>query len=268
MASDDGRSRTIGAVGRTVSILEEIRARNGAGVTELARALDLSKSTVHHYLASLRRQNLLRQEDGEYRIGLQFLAYAGHARENEPLFRSSKDDVDELARRTGETVRLVVESSGYGLTLYQSTGENVDAPRTRVGGMEHLHATAGGKALLALLPEADVETIISEYGLPEVTANTISEEDSLRTELERIRSKGMAFDDCERFEGTRCVASTLSTDSPDLLGAISVSAPVERMPKSTFRAEIPRALQDATERADPVDDYQFRHEVPCIARTL
>lgn len=268
MRDDDGGSRTIGAVDRTVSILEEIRTRNGAGVTELAEALDLSKGTVHHYLASLRKQDLLRKEDGAYRIGLQFLAYAGHARENETLFRSSKDEVDGLARETGETVRLVVESSGYGLTLYQSTGGNVDAPRTHVGEMNHLHTTAAGKALLATLPDEDVATIVSEYGLPEVTANTISEEDSLRTELERIRSKGMAFDDCERFEGTRCVASTLSTDSPDLLGAISVSAPVERMPKSTFRAEIPRALQDATERADPVDDYQFRHEVPCIARTL
>jgi DNA-binding IclR family transcriptional regulator len=64
------------------------------------------------------------------------------------------------------------------------------------------------------------------------------------------------------------VAATLSTDSPDLLGAISVSAPVERMPKPRFRAEIPGTIQDVTEVIEPVDDYQFRHEVPCIARTL
>lgn len=268
MASNAGNSRTVGAVDTTCKIVEEIRKRNGAGVTELAEALDISKSTVHHHLATLESQNFLRKSGQEYRIGLRFLLYGGHARENEESFSMWKEDIDQLASKTGKVARLVVENSGYGQTLYQQMGENIDSHPTHVGMMEYMHCTAAGKAFLAALPKNEVDTIIDEHGMPGMTDNTITDQDELKEELEKTRSRGVAFDDREQYEDIRCVASTFSTDESNLVGAVSVSGPVKQMPEEQFRGEIPRIINSVVDEVKPVDDYGFRHSVPCIERTL
>lgn len=264
----EGDSRTVSAVDTTCAIIEEIRKRDGAGVTELADALDLSKSAVHHHLATLENQNFLRKHDGQYRIGLRFLAYGGHARTNEDVFETGKETIDRLTEDTGETARIVVENAGYGLTIYQRAGDAVEDHPTHVGMIEYLHSTAAGKAFLAALPDEEADTILSEHGLPAMTPNTITDRTELERELDEIKQNGIAFDDGEQFEEIRCVASTFTTDDGDLLGAVSVSGPVDRIPESRFRDELPRAVRAAVAEVEPVDDYRFRHEVPCIARTL
>ena len=268
MSTKKGGSRTIKSVETSFAVLEEIRRRNGAGVTELANALGLSKSAVHHHVTTLEQQNFLTKIDGQYRLGLRFLTFGGHARKKEEIFESGKDDVDKLAGKTGETARLIVENSGYGLTLYQSTGKNVKNPRTHLGMMEHLHSTAAGKAFLAALPPEEVDTIIGKQDLKQFTEKTIVKRESLHRELDQIRTDGLAFDDGEQFDGVRCIATTVTANSNGLLGAISVSAPTERMADRRFREELPDVLRDVAEAIERVDDYRFRHELPCISRTL
>lgn len=268
METQNTTSRTIKSVDTTFELLEEVLDRNGAGVTELADALGMNKSTVHHHLATLEKHHFVSNDDGEYRLGLGSLVYAGHARHEEDAFKTAKQDVDKLARTTRETARLVVEHAGYGLTQYQSTGQNVADTPTHLGTMEHLHSTAAGKAFLAALPEEEVDTIVEERGLTGFTPNTIRDRDQLSEELEQIRSDGIAFDDCEQTENTRCVATTFTGDSGDLLGAISVSAPRDQLEDHRFRNELPRQIKTICEIVQPVDDYRFRNEIPCISRTL
>ncbi|MFC6962957.1 IclR family transcriptional regulator [Halocatena marina] len=268
METPTNSSRTIQSVETTFTLLDEIRRRNGAGVTELADVLDLSKSAVHHHVATLEKENFLTKIDGKYRIGLRFLTFGSHSRKKEEIFENGKNDADTLARKTGETVRLIVENSGYGLTLYQSTGQKVENPRTHLGMVEHLHSTAAGKAFLAALPQEEVETIIEEWGLKQFTENTITEREELQRELKQIREHGFAFDDREQFDEIRCVATTITADSGDLLGAISIAAPIDRMDDHRFRYELPRLLQNVVEMIERVDEYRFRHELPCISRTL
>lgn len=115
MGTRNSNPRTIQSVEISFSLLDEIRRRNRAGVTELADALGLSKSAVHHHVATLEKQNFLMKIDGKYQIGLRFLTFGGHARKKEEIFEHWKDVVDTLAQKTGETVRLIVENAGYGL---------------------------------------------------------------------------------------------------------------------------------------------------------
>jgi|AntDeeMinimDraft_5_1070356.scaffolds.fasta_scaffold00260_4 DNA-binding IclR family transcriptional regulator len=268
METRDTASRTIKSVETTFELLEAVLERDGAGVTELADALEMNKSTVHHHLATLEKHHFVSSENGEYRLGLGALVYGGHARQADDVFEMAKEDVDELARLTDETARLVVEHAGYGLTMYQSTGQNVTETSTHLGTMEHLHSTAAGKAFLAALPEAEVDAIIDERELTGFTPNTIRDRDQLGEELGRVRADGVAFDDCEQLADVRCVATTVTEESGELLGAISVSAPRERMENPRFRRELPRQMKRVCEVVHRVDDYEFRNKIPCISRTL
>jgi len=234
----------IASVGTAFRILEAVRERDSAGVTELAEALDLPKSTVHHYLATLADDGYLVAQDGRYRLGLGLFTLGATARTGERIYHVAKPNVDRLAEATGEQARLVVVRDGRAITLYQSVGDAVDDPPTHAGTVEGLHCTAAGKAYLAELPDDRRDEFLAATPLDPRTPNTITDPEELRATLSAIRDRGVAFDDEERDEGVRCVASAVSDRSGELLGAISVSGPVERMPDERFRSEVPSRLRN------------------------
>ncbi|RDI70188.1 IclR family transcriptional regulator [Halopelagius longus] len=238
--------KTIQSVETALSVLEYIREHGEVGVSEAATVLDCSKSTVHHHLTTLVERGYVEKVDGRYRLGLTFLALGGEVRERQRLYHLGKDDVDALADRTGEKARLIVEHDGRGITLYQSTGENVadTDTHTHVGSVEELHCTAAGKAFLAELSADELDAYLADAPLTAYTDATITDPDALREELEAIRSRGVAFDDEERYEGVRCVASAIDVGTGELLGALSVSGPTERIDDDRFRTDIPNRIQN------------------------
>lgn len=246
MTASNGETpgRTIGSVETAIELVQAIHDREEAGVSELAGEVELSKSTVHHYLKTLEHQGCLENVGGRYRVGHRFLTFGGQARARERIYRLAKPDVDQLAEDTGEEVRLVVERQGRGIVLYQAQGEHADCPRTHIGSVEELHCTAAGKAFLAALPDDRVEERLESSELTAHTPNTITDPAELREELETIRSRGIAFDDEEWVEGVRCVAAAISDSDGDLLGAISVSGPVERLEGERFETGIPTRLRN------------------------
>ncbi|XVH33138.1 IclR family transcriptional regulator (plasmid) [Haloferacaceae archaeon DSL9] len=227
----------------SLDILDEIRRRDGAGVTELATHFEHSKSTVHSHLRTLELAGYLRNDDGYYTLGLRALQLGGHARARHPLYRLAKDEVDELARETGETSKIVVEDGGKGVYLYQARSKRAVTTDSHVGTHVFLHSTAVGKAVLAHLDGQRRDEILDEHGLPEVTPNTVTDRGALASRLERIRDRGVAFDDGERIEGLRCIAAPIKTRE-EVLGAISVSGPKKRINDELFRTRLPELVQD------------------------
>lgn len=236
--------KTIGSVETAIELVQTIHDREEAGVSELAAEVGLSKSTVHHYLKTLEHEGCLENVGGRYRVGHRFLTFGGQARARERIYRLAKPDVDRLAEETGEEVRLVVERCGHGIVLYQAQGEHVERPRTHIGSVEELHCTAAGKAFLAASSDDRVEELIESIEFTAHTPNTITDPEELREEFEGIRSQRIAFDDEECVEGVRCVAAAISGANGDLLGAISVSGPVERLEGDRFERKIPTLLRN------------------------
>lgn len=245
MKQEDTESKTIKSVENAILILEELRRTGDTGVTELSDRIGLSKGTVHHYLATLRKQNFVEKTDGMYQLGLRPLSYGGAAREREQVFQIGKDGVDRLAETTGETARLVVERQGHAVTLYQSTHHDRQTIPTHLGIQEDLHSTAAGKAMLSVMNERSVDEIL-QRNLVRHTDNTTIEADALRSEIEEIRSRGIAFDNEEQFDGVRCVATALATEVDKLLGAISVSGSVDRIDDETFYETIPQEIRNVS----------------------
>lgn len=67
---DDDAGRTVKTARTTFRVLDEVTARERVGVTELASALDLSKSAVHRHLTTLVAEGRIEKHDGEYRRSL------------------------------------------------------------------------------------------------------------------------------------------------------------------------------------------------------
>lgn len=242
--NDDGSSKTIGTLETTISLLEALEQNGQAGVTELANSVNVSKSTVHHHLATLQKHRFVQKNEEGYRLGHRFLTYGGSARERETIYSVGKHEVDALADETNECVQIVVEELGKGIYLYQADGNQSGFPRLHVGGQIDLHCTAAGKVILAQRPREHVKAVIERHGLPRYTDNTITSREALFEELDRIREHEVGFDDEEQFDGIRCVASPITSESGELLGAICLSGPTDRLANDRFKKKIPNFVQD------------------------
>lgn len=243
---NDDTGREVRTVNTSFRIIRELADREGAGVTELARALDLSKGAVHTHLNTLRANDVVTQHGDEYRLGLRFITFGEYVKRQRPLYRAGRDQTDELADETGEYAHLMAEERGRGFHLYKARGERaVGQPYhdLNLQKADHLHYSAAGKSILSCLEESRVDAIVDEYGLPQRTDHTITSRGELFDQLDRIQERGYAVNDEEEIDGLRAVGAPIRTG--DIVGAISVSGPVSRLKGDRFHEAFPELVLQA-----------------------
>jgi IclR family acetate operon transcriptional repressor len=98
-----------------------------------------------------------------------------------------------------------------------------------IGRRNPAHCTAVGKAIMACLPEYEVDTIIKKHGLPRFTPKTLVTPAELKSDLKVCRQRGYAIDDEEHEEGVRCVAAPVMDHFGFPTAALSLSAPSFRI---------------------------------------
>ncbi len=242
-----GRSKKaknpVGATNKTLRILNELKRRDGAGITELADALEMSKGTVHNHLSTLQEHEYVVKEGSTYRLGLRFLEMGEYTRQQTKLLEVAKSEIDDLAEETGEIANLMIEEHGRGIYIYISKGDKAVNLDTHVGTRQYLHTSAVGKSILSKMDEKRFEQVIDRHGLPSETPNTVTSEETLLKELEEIRDHGVAFDGEERAEGIRCVAAPITDNEDNLLGGVSVSAPSTRLKGERLHQTMPEKVQ-------------------------
>lgn len=227
----------VGATATAMGVIAALAGRGEAGVSELARELDLSKSAVHKHLTTLERLEYVTSEDGRYRLGLRFLGIGLEARDRLSLYYIAKPAVDNLSQTIGEITNLMVPEHGRGVYVHQAAaGRDPDEP-LRAGHRVHLHATAGGKSILAHLSREAVDAVVDRHGLPALTEKTITDLDDLRRELRSVRNRGLAFDRGEHRSDWQCVAAPVLADARPI-GAITVSGPTARMSGKTLEEDV------------------------------
>lgn len=250
MANDDTESpRILTTITNSVEILDTLMKLDSAGITELAKYQDISKSTAYSYLKTLEHEGLVsKNEASEYQLSANFIVYGEYVRNRYQLYQEGKSTIDELAETIGQYAHLVIEEEGRGINLYKSKGEEAvgdEYQAAKFQQRDYLHITASGKAILAHLPEDRAVEIIERYGLPARTENTITDRDELFDELEEIREQGYALNDEEEIEGFRAVGVPIKHRSGRVLGSVSISGPTSIFNDERFYEEIPEEVTKA-----------------------
>jgi DNA-binding IclR family transcriptional regulator len=231
---------SIAVLDRALDVLEALaEAADGLplGVTEIARRVGTTKSAAFRILSNLERRGYVSKDPvtARYALGTR-LAYLGERSLGAlDLRASARPALEELHRRFGETVNLAVRDDNE--VVYVDMIESGHGLRmaARVGSRDYLHSTALGKAILAFLPHDERDRLL-RGPLPARTARTMTDPDRLRTELGRVRERGVAEDRNENEVGARCLGAPIFDHRGMVIGALSVSAPESRLDDA--RAEL------------------------------
>lgn len=223
------KRKTIQSAETVFDILESIQRLDGAGVSEIAKQLDYSKSTIHYYLTTLEQRQYLIRDGDCYRLGFQLVTLGAHARQQHELFDVVELKTQDLAAETGAVAHTVVEDGDEGVFLSRSVGDR--DVETHIGMRTNLHCTAYGKAILAHLPSESVDRILGEGDLPRRTAHTVTDREELAEQLETIRDISLAYADEEFDEGMSSIAAPIVYgNTGEVYGAIGVSDTPDRIP--------------------------------------
>jgi IclR family acetate operon transcriptional repressor len=244
--AEDRESRyVVRAAARVLDILDLLKySSDGASLSEIASAVDLPKSSVFRYLATLESRGYVEQDPDTsvYRFGVALLV--SHSRYRQFLAARAKPYLEKLRDRFQETINLAV-LDGNRIT-YLEIVESQRAMRfaARPGDRDPIHSSALGKAIASTLDEAKVREILETEGMPRRTPHTITDVDEVLAELETVRRRGFALDNRENEEDGRCVAVPIpATAAP---AALSLSAPAVRMSLEEV-GEVAEALIAAAE---------------------
>jgi IclR family KDG regulon transcriptional repressor len=219
------------------------------GVSEISRKLDLTKSQVYRILQNLVEYGYI-QKDSEtrkYQLGLKFLFAGQVVSRRLNLLQEANPVLDELCEQTDETVHFALITD-YGPVCI---AERQSSHRLRffasVGMRLPWHAGSASKLLLAYLPPDQQEEILSRDSLEAYTPNTITDPDRLREELETIRCDGYATSNAEMSIGARAAAAPVRDHTGNVIAAISVVGPPERLDAGRM-AEVAPLVIDAARK--------------------
>jgi DNA-binding IclR family transcriptional regulator len=228
----------IRSVTKAIRLLEALSKEPGSyGVSELARQIDIDKSSASRMLRTLEQAGFVAQDPDtqRYTLGVALIALGQRALRRLNVRDAARSAVEALVAATAECAHVAILVGGRVLYLDQAAperGVNVEAP---VGTLVPLHCTALGKALLAFQDDASYGALRAMIDFEVFTRRTITDATALDSHLAQVRRAGVAYDDEEFSVGVRCIAAPVFRHDGAVCAAIGISGPSPRMTDDNLR---------------------------------
>ena len=162
-AAADGEMKSLR---RAINVVRQIAAAepDGARFTDLVTAAGLPKATLHRILATLQRQSWVAFDsvDQVYLLGNEFLALSNVAAERHRILDLARMALPRISERLDETVYLSMRSGFDRVCIDRhETSRPIRTLAMDVGTRMPLGIGAGGLALIAHLPDHEIENILA-----------------------------------------------------------------------------------------------------------
>ena len=223
------------SVDRAVTLMELLSRRGWSGVTEVAKELEINKSTAYRLLTTLRDRGLVEQDAAteKYRLGFGLVMLASSVTADLDVARCSRPVCDRLAEQTRETVTVAVLEGDDAIIIHQSTSGFSALSVDWSGRHTPLHATAAGKIFLNNMPESQRRRLLNRP-LPSYTEKTVTDPESLMKEARGSQEDGYRHTEGELEAGLSAVAAPIRGADGSVVAAVSVSGPAFRLPKESI----------------------------------
>jgi DNA-binding IclR family transcriptional regulator len=196
-------------IARLLAVLDALSSASvkGLRLTDVVRAAGLGKTTAHRLLGGLMAAGLVEQdsETGRFFVGLKMLAWAMAAKHRFSIARLAEPALERLSRRTQDTVYLVARVGDEIVCLDAREGSfPIKVLTLSVGDRRPLGIGAGSLAILAALPEEEIERILATQA--DARARFPFDEVQLREMIAATKRNGYAYNNVHLFQGMETAA--------------------------------------------------------------
>ena len=240
---------------RVIKILLAVGAsRHGIRNVELSADLSIPKGSLSPIMAELVANDFLtlRKEDRRYTLGPQIIMLAGQYLGDLDMVQLVRPIVHDLMMTTNESSVLAIKKGFEILIIY---GEESPQPLKRsveIGYRAPLHTTAGGKAILAHLPDKEIDQYLTSVKMAPVLPATITLPEALMEQLTAIRAGALACAREEQIEGLTAMAAPVFDLYGDVVSALVVTVPTIRV-----KRESEKLIEETLRRASATFSRQL-----------
>jgi IclR family transcriptional regulator, acetate operon repressor len=220
----------VAAVSNALDLLARIGEVGETSTAEAGRCLGISRSSAYRLLVTLQSRGFVEHDriSRRWSLGTPFARMLTRVTETRlrsaalpsmrRLLAEEKETVNLAEFIDDELVYIHILESPQAFRMSNIPGERIP-----------LHATALGKAVIAAHPREQWRSLIASLELEPITANTITDPESLLVELERTKLRGWGDDRSETALGVACFGAPITGPSGLPLGGLSISLPEARL---------------------------------------
>ncbi len=224
---------------KSLNILEKVSQHQPISVGELARMMELPKSTVQRILWTFHEAGWLRLSEGDvprWSVSSHLLTIRPAELANGGLASASRGPMTELRDATNETVYVSVADGLNGIVVIDrlESGHAVRAVSS-VGEVSPLYSTANGLAMMAWMSEEQIDAVINS-GLKAWNSATLVDPIELRAELQAIRERGYSINRGYYRPGIFAIGAPIFEQGNQPVGSICISMPDSRYDSSSEKA--------------------------------
>lgn len=229
VADRASRHPSSAGVQATLGILDLLAASGPLGLSELARELEIAKSTLHRVCAILLERGwIVRDIEGRFALGVRALRLGSGSAEL-PIVAAFRTVAAEFLTRHDETIALAVLDGSESLFIaLEETSQPVRLV-THVGSTTQAFASASGRVVLASQPPTTVAALFGGQLLVTPTGRRLNGVAELQAILEVVRERGFAENWEETAEGLFAASVPIVNGDGVTIAALTTCIPVSRI---------------------------------------
>jgi DNA-binding IclR family transcriptional regulator len=226
-------------IARAASVLRALEnERDGLSLGALAKRVGLPRSTVQRIVSALESESLViaATPTGGVRLGPTLLRLAASVETSAALI--AKPYMASLSREIGETVDLSALARDHAVIIEQCVGAHRIYVMAAIAVHFPLHSTANGKAMLALLSDAEIIARIGR-SYERRTPNTLTTYRDLLADIRTVRRTGVAYGNEENAPGV-CAIGVAFKDAHG--NCLAISMPIPRPRFDAIKTQVAERL--------------------------
>jgi DNA-binding IclR family transcriptional regulator len=222
---------------RALEILEHLLDHpDGLTLAEITATLGFPKNSVFRVTNTLLAKGYLHRDEHSRRFSLsrKLLTMGQLALADQPIVPTAIDVMQQCRDELRETVLIGTLVESEFVVMEQVLGAHPFKFSVDLGVRLTLHVSAPGKAMLAYLPENELDELLDQLPLTRFNENTITTRRGLLDELRQVRECGFALDRGEQLNGIHCVGAPVFNRHRQPVAAMWITGPADRVPKESF----------------------------------
>ncbi|MCF6426986.1 IclR family transcriptional regulator [Amycolatopsis tucumanensis] len=243
--------RSMNSVLNTLRVFEEVALRQPIGVSDLARATEIPKSSVQRCLVTLQQAGWLKVVDPErarWGVTMKALTLGLRSAGEQDLREVAGPVIKRLAADTDETVLLGVrDGEDYVIVAREDTTQVVRVVQ-EVGARVPLRATSAGVAIMARLNQTEVDDLL-QRDLREFAQSPVPDAGELRQEIALTTERGYALNGSSSWYRPQVasIGAAITDAAGQPVGGLTLSVPAMRFDRARETAWAPMVIAAADE---------------------
>lgn len=233
---------TVRAVDRALDILLCFIDEQELTLTEIAQRVSLNKSTVYRLLGSLEGRGFLTRDavTEKYHLGFRVWQLSANYPQQEDIGTVLLPEMTRLRDEIGETISLYVRNENERVRIQAVESQETIRRVAPIGAHMPLAVGASSKVLVAYAPPDAQLRVLNDPAWPKAVDKGV-----YMDQLQEIRRNGYATSSEEREEGAAAVSVPLFNVRGEMVAALSVSGPSNRLTAEKMAQNAPLVMEAA-----------------------